>query len=87
MVLPVFVVVVLFFALLVSYPWEVLTVGTIGYLASLPFGWLSYRDYERRDAEAAAAAAAASTTAGSGDALDHAAPPPSSDDERPTSVH
>ena len=38
MVLPVFVVVVLFFALLLSYPWEVLTLGTIAYLASLPFG-------------------------------------------------
>src|ERR1700759_528651 len=48
MVLPVFVVVVLFFALLLSYPWEVLTLGTIAYLGSLPFGWLSYRDYERR---------------------------------------
>ncbi len=50
MVLPVFVVVVLFFALLIAYPWEVLTVGTILYLASLPFGWLAYRDYERKDA-------------------------------------
>src|SRR6202171_1021073 len=46
MVLPVILVVVLFFALLLSYPWEVLTLGTIAYLASLPFGWLSYRDYE-----------------------------------------
>src|SRR5262249_45003672 len=37
MVLPVFVLVVLFFALLFSYPWEVLTIGTLLYLASLPF--------------------------------------------------
>ena len=51
MVLPVFVVVVLFFALLIAYPWEVLTVGTVLYLASLPFGWLAYRDYERKDAK------------------------------------
>src|SRR5262249_12119597 len=80
MVLPVFVVVVLFFALLLSYPWEVLTLGTIAYLASLPFGWLSYRDYERRDAEAAAA----STPCGG---LDRTGPPPSSDDERPPSLH
>ncbi|KAB2875563.1 MAG: CDP-diacylglycerol--serine O-phosphatidyltransferase, partial [Pseudorhodoplanes sp.] len=43
MVLPIFVVVVLFVALLVSYPWEVLTVGSIAYLAALPFGWLAYR--------------------------------------------
>jgi len=32
-----FVVVVLFFALLIAYPWEVMTVGTICYIASLPF--------------------------------------------------
>ncbi len=58
MVLPVFVVVVLFFALLISYPWEVLTIGTLAYLSCLPFGWLSYRNYQRQDAAAAAAAAA-----------------------------
>lgn len=57
MVLPVFVVVVLLVALLISYPWIVLTVGTIAYLACLPFGWLSYRKYVRQDAAAAAAAA------------------------------
>jgi CDP-diacylglycerol---serine O-phosphatidyltransferase len=63
MVLPVFVVVVLFFALLISYPWEVLTVGTLAYLGCLPFGWLSYREYQRKDAEAAAVAANAETAA------------------------
>jgi CDP-diacylglycerol---serine O-phosphatidyltransferase len=52
MVLPVFVLIVLFFALLVSYPWEVLTIGTLIYLASLPFGWLSYRAAERKAAAA-----------------------------------
>jgi len=57
MVLPVFVVVVLFFALLISYPWIVLTIGTLAYLGCLPFGWLSYRNYQRKDAEAAAAVA------------------------------
>lgn len=56
MVLPVFVVVVLVFALLVSYPWEMLTLGTVVYLACLPLGWLSYRDYVRKDEEALAAA-------------------------------
>jgi CDP-diacylglycerol--serine O-phosphatidyltransferase len=54
-VLPVFVVVVLFFALLVSYPWEVLSLGTFAYLGCLPLGWLSYRNYLRRDAAAAGA--------------------------------
>src|SRR5260221_2694128 len=53
MVLPVFVTVVLFFALLVSYPWQVLTVGTLAYLACLPLGWLSYREYQRKDTAAA----------------------------------
>src|SRR5215831_5976520 len=58
MVLPVFVAVVLFFALLVSYPWIVLTIGTVCYLAGLPFGYLSYRRHERKDAASAGAAAA-----------------------------
>ena len=58
MVLPVFVAVVLFFALLVSYPWIVLTIGTVLYLASLPLGWLSYRRHERKDAATASAAPA-----------------------------
>jgi CDP-diacylglycerol---serine O-phosphatidyltransferase len=52
MVLPVFVGGVLFFALLIAYPWIVLTIGTLCYLASLPFGYLSYRKYERRSAAA-----------------------------------
>ena len=56
MVLPVFVVVVLFFALLISYPWQVLSIGTLAYLGCLPLGWLSYRNYQRKDAQAAAAA-------------------------------
>lgn len=54
MVLPVFVVVVLLVALLISYPWEVLSVGAVVYLACLPLGWLAYRDYQRKDAAAAA---------------------------------
>jgi CDP-diacylglycerol---serine O-phosphatidyltransferase len=58
MVLPVFVMVVLFFAMLVSYPWQVLTVGTVAYLACLPLGWLSYREQQRRDTATAATAAA-----------------------------
>jgi len=58
MVLPVFVAVVLFFALLVAYPWVVLTIGTVLYLGSLPFGWLSYREYQRKDEAAAQQASA-----------------------------
>src|SRR5690349_20108895 len=59
MVLPVFVLVVLFFALLISFPWIVLSAGTVLYLACLPLGWVSYRNYQRKDAEAAAARPAA----------------------------
>ncbi|HZP74893.1 MAG TPA: CDP-diacylglycerol--serine O-phosphatidyltransferase [Pseudolabrys sp.] len=58
-VLPVFVVVVLFFALLISYPWAVLTVGSLIYLGCLPLGWMSYRQYQRKDAEQAKPDAAA----------------------------
>jgi CDP-diacylglycerol--serine O-phosphatidyltransferase len=61
-VLPVFVMVVFFFAMLVSYPWQVLTVGTLAYLACLPLGWLSYREYQRKDATAAAASGTAPTS-------------------------
>ena len=59
MVPPVIVVVVLFIALLVSYPWHVLTAGTLVYLACLPLGWFSYQRYKQADAAAASASAAA----------------------------
>jgi CDP-diacylglycerol---serine O-phosphatidyltransferase len=55
MVLPIFILIVLSFALLISYPWVVLTTGTLVYLASLPLGWLAYRDAMRKDKLAAAA--------------------------------
>src|SRR5262245_3265456 len=58
MVLPAFVAVVLFFALLISYPWIVLTIGTVCYLASLPAGWLYHRQHQRQDLAAANAAQA-----------------------------
>ena len=59
MVLPIFVVVVLFVAVLISYPWPVLTIGTLCYLAVLPLSWLSYRRYEQADAAALQPGAAA----------------------------
>jgi CDP-diacylglycerol---serine O-phosphatidyltransferase len=62
----------LFFALLLSYPWPVLTIGTVAYLACLPLSWLSYREYQRKDA-AAAAANTAGTTVFTPGAADHAA--------------
>lgn len=75
MVLPVFVLVVLFFALLIAYPWWVLSIGTVVYLACLPLGWHSYREYQRKDAEVAAAQAAAAPAQASD------APPPPNPDE------
>src|SRR6266516_5398775 len=68
MVLPVLVMVELFFALLISYPWVVLTIGTVCYLASLPVGSLSSRHHERKDA----AAASAATSSAPADAQAHA---------------
>jgi CDP-diacylglycerol--serine O-phosphatidyltransferase len=67
MVLPVFVMVVLFFAMLVSYPWQVLTVGTLAYLACLPLGLLSYREYQRKDAAATTPATATEFPSGQPD--------------------
>jgi CDP-diacylglycerol---serine O-phosphatidyltransferase len=48
MVLPVFFGVIFFIALLIAYPWYILSVGSVIYLASLPAGWKSYRDHARR---------------------------------------
>src|SRR5215831_10586273 len=41
----------LIIALLIAYPWILLTLGTLAYLASLPFGLLSYRRYQQRSRE------------------------------------
>ena len=92
MVLPVFVAVVAFCALFVSYPWEVLTVMTLAFLATLPLGWLSYQSHLRKDAEALAANDAGVNPANAGEAvaLDVApepSPPGSSDADRPTRLN
>lgn len=60
MVGPVIILVVLFVALLIAYPWILLTAGTLAYLVSLPFGWLSYCGYQRRARESKVEASAAS---------------------------
>ena len=59
MVGPVVMVLVLSVALLIAYPWILLTLGTLAYLVTLPFGWLSYRNYERRARHAKGEAASA----------------------------
>src|SRR3569833_1537693 len=40
---PLVIFVVLFIAVLISYPWYVLSVGSLIYLAALPFSWAAYR--------------------------------------------
>ena len=57
MVLPVFVGVIFFIALLIGYPWHILSACTVLYLLSLPAGWKSYRDHQRNSAAVAEAAA------------------------------
>ena len=85
MVGPLIVVVVLFFALLIAYPWILLTAGTLAYLAILPFGWLSYREYERRSREGRAepaSAAAAPAPAATGGIVR-----PAENEERPSRLN
>jgi CDP-diacylglycerol--serine O-phosphatidyltransferase len=88
LVLPVFVLVVLFFALLIAYPWWVLSIGTVVYLACLPLGWHSYREHRRKDAEVAAAQAAAAQQVAS-DALPPSNKPNESDErgDRPARLN
>ena len=81
MVLPVIIVAVLLIVLLVSYPWEVLSVGTLLYLALLPLGWFSYRRY--RQADAATGAAATPT----GQDQPAAPPPVHEQDDRPARLN
>src|ERR1700730_12300260 len=59
MVGPSVVVAVLFIALLIAYPWIILPGGTLVFLGPLPFGYFSYRGYERRPPEHGAEAAPA----------------------------
>lgn len=88
MVLPVFLVVVLFAAMLVSYPWYLLTAGSVLYIASLPFGWLSYRQYMRKDAEAAAAKAVHPASHSPADTNPiHPGHAPSEDEDRPSRLN
>lgn len=57
LVLPLFVAVVLFVALLIGYPWHILSVGSLLYLLSLPVGWKAYRNHELAAERTAASAA------------------------------
>lgn len=56
-VLPLFVLVVVLAASLLSYPWHVLTAGALVYLGVLPVGWRAWRKHEREDRLAASVGA------------------------------
>jgi len=83
LVLPVFVCVIFFIALLVGYPWYILSAGTILYLMSLPLGWKSYRDHARA-AELANPPAADVAPPASAPAF---APAATDADDRPERLH
>lgn len=85
MVLPVFVSVVFFIALLIGYPWHILSACSVLYLASLPLGWKSYRDHERSAASAAAATTGSAEPATAASAFTPA--PSDTEDERPTRLN
>jgi CDP-diacylglycerol--serine O-phosphatidyltransferase len=87
MVLPLFVCVIFFIALLVGYPWYILSAGSVLYLLSLPLGWKSYRDHKRAF-DAANAPAAAATAAAATPAPGFIAPVTEpEDDDRPERLH
>jgi CDP-diacylglycerol---serine O-phosphatidyltransferase len=64
LVLPMFVGVIFFIALLISYPWHILLAGSVLYLLSLPLGWRSYQK-QARASEAASPAPVNVTPPGS----------------------
>ena len=84
LVLPVFVCVIFFIALLVGYPWYILSAGTVLYLLSLPLGWKSYRDHVRA-AELAGTPAAEVAPPASASPFTPVAD--SSQDDRPERLH
>jgi CDP-diacylglycerol--serine O-phosphatidyltransferase len=84
MVLPVIVVAVLAIALLVSYPWYLLTAGTLAYLVLLPLGFVSYQRQLQADAALVANAAA---TPPASDAVAPPLPVAQGDDDRPTRLN
>src|SRR5947209_5273723 len=80
LVMPVILVAVCLIALLVSYPWYLLTAGTIVYLALLPLGWFSRKRFLEADAQALKARTSVVTE---GTQVVPPAPPAEHDGERP----
>src|SRR5215467_8007721 len=85
LVLPVFVCVIFFIALLIGYPWHILSAGSVVYLVSLPLGWKAYRDQKRAYDAAHAPTPAAAPQA---DAPSSASPVVDrQEDQRPERLH
>jgi CDP-diacylglycerol---serine O-phosphatidyltransferase len=90
LVLPVFVGVIIFVALLIGYPWHLLSAGSALYLLSLPLGWKSYRDHARKYTAASAAAVPEAGAAPANSAPPLVAPPvagAAAVDDRPDRLH
>lgn len=85
LVLPAFVAVIVFIALLIAYPWHVLSIGTVLYLLFLPLGYKSYRD-QARAMQAAAPAGGEVSSSTSAPTLSNPSGPPH-DDDRPGRLH
>jgi CDP-diacylglycerol--serine O-phosphatidyltransferase len=86
LVLPVFVCVIFFIALLIGYPWHILSAGSVLYLLSLPLGWKSYRDHKRAYEATNATAPAAATGDAPAPSLTSPVVEPAADD-RPERLH
>lgn len=85
LVLPAFVAVIVFIALLIAYPWHVLSIGTMLYLLCLPLGYKSYRD-QARAMEATVPLGGEVSSPLSSSALT-ANPPEPPHDDRPERLH
>jgi CDP-diacylglycerol--serine O-phosphatidyltransferase len=85
LVLPAFVAVIVFIAILIAYPWHVLSIGTVLYLLALPLGYKSYRD-QARAMEAATPAGGEVSSPPSAPTLANLSEPPH-DDDRPGRLH
>ena len=72
---------------LIGYPWHILSIGSVLYLASLPWGWKSYRDHERNAAAAAQPSATADAAAPSAPASTFSPAPDDAEDERPARLN
>jgi len=86
LVLPAFVAVIVFIALLIAYPWHVLSIGTVLYLLALPLGYKSYRD-QARALEATGTSGDEITSPPSAPTLANLSEPPNEDDDRPGRLH